>query len=357
MREMTSDALNPRASFATLPTDQINYIRNAVKATVDAYDGTVTLYAWDSSDPILKAMEKAFPGVVKPRSSIPEDLLAHMRYPEDMFKVQRNILAEYHVNDPTTFFSGNDRWQVPNDPAAPGRFQPPYRLSVATKTGGKPVFSLTSVYTPLKKQNLASFVSVGADPEDPSTYGRIQVLRLPDNTQVPGPSQIANNFISDGQVADKLQGFKRTGAKVQYGNLLTLPVGGGLLYVEPVYTSKQGGEGTYPVLRYVLVSFGNDVGIGKTLDAALDDVLGTTVTPGTGSTGNGTNGGGSKSGGKGGSKTGGSTLGPDARQLLQRADDKFAEAESRLRKGDLSGYAKAVQQARRLVERALAEGR
>lgn len=364
---MVSDSINPRSTFAALPTDQINYMRNAVKATVDAYDGTVTLYAWDSTDPILRTMEKAFPGLVKPRATIPPDLLAHMRYPEDLFKVQRNILADYHVNDPTTFFGGNDRWQVPNDPepgAPAGRLQPPYRLSVATKTGGKPVFSLTSVYTPLNKQNLASFISVGADPDDPSTYGKIQVLRLPDNTQVPGPSQIANNFISDSQVADKLQGFKRTGAKVQYGNLLTLPVGGGLLYVQPVYTSKRGGEGTYPVLRYVLASFGNDVGIGKTLDAALDDVLGIDVTSG-GSTGSG-NGSteqkpGGSSGGKGnkGNKGGGSSSGLSsaARQLLQRADAQFTKADRLLRKGDLSGYAKAVQQAQRLVERALSEGR
>ncbi|MGN6250261.1 MAG: UPF0182 family membrane protein [Marmoricola sp.] len=361
LSEMVSDSINPRASFAALPADQINYMRNAVKATVDAYDGTVTLYGWDTSDPILRTMQKAFPGLIKPRADIPPDLLAHMRYPEDLFKVQRNILADYHVNDPTTFFGGSDRWQVPTDPTKNNRFQPPYRLSVATRTGGNPVFSLTSVYTPLKKENLASFISVGADPEDPATYGKLQVLRLPDNTQVPGPSQIANNFHSDSQVADKLQGFKRTGAKVQYGNLLTLPVGGGLLYVQPVYTSKQGGEGTYPVLRYVLVSFGNKVGIGKTLDAALDDVLGTNVSTGTPASGNGTGSGtgsGGGSAGKGGSNGGAKGgLGAQARQLLQRADQQFTRADQLLRNGDLSGYAKAVQQAQRLVERALAQGR
>ncbi|WP_310962414.1 UPF0182 family membrane protein [Nocardioides terrisoli] len=358
MEEMTSDAINPRSTYATLPTDQINYIRNSVKATVDAYDGTVTLYAWDQSDPILQAMEKAFPHLVKPRSDIPPDLLAHMRYPEDLFKVQRNILADYHVTDPTTFFNDNDRWDVPNDPSSATRLQPPYRLSVATKSGGKPVFSLTSVYTPKNKQNLASFISVGADPEDPSTYGKFQILRLPDNTQVPGPSQIANQFASDDHIANRLQAFKRVGAKIEYGNLLTLPVGGGLLYVQPVYTSRAGGTGNYPALRFVLVSFGKEVGIGDTLSAALDDVLGVTESDqgkgGSTKTAHPRGKGGTTTKGNGGK--GGAALPEHALRLLQRADAKFRQGQDLLRQGDLAGYAKAVRQGERLVQQAIAAG-
>ena len=117
LQEMTSDAINPRSAYATLPTDHINYMRNAVKATVDAYDGTVTLYAWDTSDPILKAWEKAFPGVVKKKSRDPAATCSqHMRYPEDLFKVQRDMLGAYHVLDPKTFYEGNDKWDVPEDP-------------------------------------------------------------------------------------------------------------------------------------------------------------------------------------------------------------------------------------------------
>ena len=179
LQEMTSDAINPRSAYATLPTDQINYMRNAVKATVDAYDGTVTLYEWDTEDPILKVWEKVFPGVVKTKSDIPDAMLQHMRYPEDLFKVQREMLASYHVLDPKTFYEGNDKWDVPQDPVTSTRKQPPYRLSVATTSGDDPVFSLTSVYVPQKKQNLASFMSVGADAGDPETYGKFQILRLP----------------------------------------------------------------------------------------------------------------------------------------------------------------------------------
>ena len=343
LQEMTSDAINPRSAYATLPTDQINYMRNAVKATVDAYDGTVTLYEWDTTDPILKVWEKAFPGVVEKKSDIPEEMLAHMRYPEDLFKVQRDMLAAYHVLDPKTFYEGNDKWDVPDDPSSPTRKQPPYRLSVSTQSGQVPTFSLTSVFVPQKKQNLASFVAVGADAAKPDSYGKFKILRLPDNTQVPGPGQIANQFSNDPKVANQLRAFKQADAKVAYGNLLTLPVGGGLLYVQPLYTLREGGSGNYPVLRFVLTSFGRDVGIGSTLRASIDDVLdlsgGDTTAPTDGTDGSG----------------GGTTqnLPVAALKLLQQADDKFAEADTLLKAGDLSGYATAVNEARALVERAL----
>ncbi|MGH3414663.1 MAG: UPF0182 family protein [Marmoricola sp.] len=354
LQQMTSDAINPRSSFAGLPSDRINYMRNSVKAVVNAYDGTVKLYAWNTSDPILRAWMQAFPHVIRPKSAIPHALLQHMRYPEDMFKVQRDILAQYHVSNPTTFFGGNDNWQVPADPSNPGDKQPPYRLSVATKSGHQPTFSLTSVYTPVHKQNLAAFIAVGAAAADPSTYGKINILRLPGNTQVPGPSQIANQFTSDDQVANRLQAFKRVGAKIEYGNLLTLPVGGGLLYVQPLYTEKEGGGGSYPVLRFVMASFGKQVGIGTTLSGALDEVLG--VSHGTTPNGHGKSTGPKPptTGGKPGAK--GPALTSTARHLLQQADAKFRAANAQLKQGHLGRYAELVHQAQQLVQKALAAG-
>lgn len=353
MEEMTNDAFNPRSAYATLPTDEINYIRNAVKAVVDAYDGTVTLYEWDTKDPILRAWKAVFPGVVKAKSEISEDLLQHMRYPEDLFKVQRDMLAEYHVTNEKTFYEGTDRWEVPADPNVSTRKQPPYRLSVSTETGGEPEFSLTSVYTPQKRQNLASFVAVGADASNPDTYGKINILRLPDNTQVPGPSQIANQFSSDDKIANRLLAFKRADVQVRYGNLLTLPVGGGLLYVQPLYTIRQEGSGNYPALRFVLVSFGEEVGIGSTLTAALEDVLGTTGLN-TGEQGGGSSTGGQQQGGGDGGE--GQGLPVAALQLLQQADAKFREADQALKDGDLAAYQKAVEEGRDLLEQALAQG-
>ena len=350
LEEMTSDAINPRSAYATLPTDHINYMRNAVKATVDAYDGTVTLYEWDSEDPMLKVWKKAFPDVVKPKSEIPDSVLKHMRYPEDLFKVQREMLAAYHVLDPKTFYEGNDQWVVPQDPVTSTRKQPPYRLSVATESGQDPTFSLTSVYTPSKRQNLASFMSVGADAADPETYGKFEILRLPDNTQVPGPGQIANQFQRDDKVAQQLLAFRRTDVTAKYGNLLTLPVGNGLLYVQPLYTLREGGEGNFPGLTFVLVSFGREVGIGPTLSAALGDVLSRTVGSGATPPQPPATGDGDESGADAG---GGQDLPRGALRLLQQADQKFAEADKALKDGDLEAYGRAVNEARDLVERAL----
>jgi uncharacterized protein len=199
---------------------------------------------------------------------------------------------------------------------------------------------------PQKKQNLASYMSVGADAADPKTYGKFQILRLPDNTQVPGPGQIANQFQRDDKVAQQLLAFKRSGVTAEYGNLLTLPVGNGLLYVQPLYTVREGGAGNYPGLTFVLVSFGKEVGIGPTLSAALGDVLSRASGAGSTPVDDGEN------------KTqpgGGDTqnLPVAALRLLQQADQKFAKADKALKAGDLEGYAKAVSEARALVERAI----
>ena len=170
----------------------------------------MTLYEWDSKDPILKTWEKAFPGAVKKKSDIPADMLEHMRYPEDLFKVQRDMLAAYHVLDPKTFYEGNDKWDVPIDPSSSSRKQPPYRLSVATKTGEAPEFALTSVFVPQKKQNLAAYVSVGADAAKPQSYGKFSLLRLPG--QHPGA-----RTRSDRQPVQQRPEGRRPAAPVQAG--------------------------------------------------------------------------------------------------------------------------------------------
>jgi uncharacterized membrane protein (UPF0182 family) len=188
-------------------------------------------------------------------------------------------------------------------------------------------------------------MSVNSDPTDEG-YGTMRLLRLPSNTTVPGPSQIANLFASDQEIQDARLAFTRTGSEVINGNLLTLPVGEGLLYVQPLYTSREEGEGRYPVLRYVLASFGEDVGIGSTLGEALDDVLGidgtggvaTPEEPGTPPPPPG---------------EGGPPVSDDVQALLQQAEDKFEEAQAALQDGDLAAYAQATDEARELVSQAL----
>jgi hypothetical protein len=270
--DVTETSLTTENRSVIAPQDTVNYIRNSVKATVDAYNGTVTLYAWDQSDPVLKMWMKAFPGTVKERGAISPGLMAHLRYPEDLFKVQRDLLAQYHVTDATAFYSGQDFWRVPTDPTGDGD-QPPYYLTIKMPDQDAATFSLTSTLVPNNRQNLAAFVAVNANPGE--DYGKMRVLELPRNTVVPGPAQVQNNFRSNTTVSEQLNLLTRGGqSTVRYGNLLTLPVGGGLLYVEPVYVEGATGSATFPLLRLVLVSFGDKIAIDPTLQGALNLIFG-----------------------------------------------------------------------------------
>ncbi|WP_175041338.1 UPF0182 family protein [Nocardia terpenica] len=259
-----------------LPRKEFSYIRNSVKATVDAYDGTVTLYEADPSDPVLKAWEGVFPNAVKPASAISPELRAHFRYPEDLFKVQREMLAKYHVNDPREFFTNNAFWSVPSDPTSDtptSANQPPYYLLMGDPKTGKSSFKLTSAMVGFKRQFLAAYISVGSDPDN---YGKFTVLQLPTDSQTPGPQQVQTSMTTDARVSNErttLTGGNTN--KIKYGNLLTLPVGdGGILYVEPWYLERNAGPNTasFPQLVRVLASYGDKVGYQPTLGDALNDV-------------------------------------------------------------------------------------
>ncbi|MFC7343116.1 UPF0182 family protein [Saccharopolyspora griseoalba] len=259
------------------PNQQINYIRNSVKATVDAYDGTVNLYETDPKDPVLNAWQGVFPGVVKPESAITPELRQHFRYPEDVFKVQRQMLTNYHVDNPQDFFSTQTFWQVPDDPTARGGSggtsqgpQPPYYVLAQTGDQQEPTFQLTSALTALRRQNLSAWVSASSDPK---TYGELTVLRLPTNTLTPGPNQVQNQMESTPEVTENRTLFNNPNVTAMFGNLLTLPVKGGLLYIEPIYIQRNEEE-SYPQLARVLVSFGGKVGFSETLQGALDQVFG-----------------------------------------------------------------------------------
>ena len=273
LSDATSDATTTRTlPGGLLPQDQLNYMRNAVKAVVDAYDGTVTLYAWDPTDPVLQTWMKAFPGVVVPTSEMSDDLMAHVRYPQDIFKVQRVVLSRYHVTDPATFYNGTDVWIVPFDPTvSPVQvFQPPYYLTLQMPGQIKPAFSLTTTFAPQRRQTLAAFMAVDSAPG--ADYGKIRVLQLPSNTTIPGPQQVQNNFESDPLVSSQLSLLRRGGSEVDLGNLLSLPFNGGLLYVEPVFLRAT--TDGYPLLRKVLVGYGSNVALEDSLTVALAKVLG-----------------------------------------------------------------------------------
>ncbi len=272
--EATSDSLDNNAG----PGEQVNYIRNSVKVTVDAYSGKVQLYEYDKQDPVLDAWQGIFPGMIKPKSAISPELQQHLRYPADLFQVQRQMLTSYHVDDAASFYAQQSFWGVPPDPTVGGQGgnnrsggkQPPYYVIAQIPGQSRPVFQLTSALTALKRPNLASWISVSSAPQ---SYGEMTVLELPTDTQTPGPAQVQRQMESTPKVTRDRTLFDNPAVQPQFGNLLTLPVEGGLLYVEPIYIQPSS-QDAYPQLARVLVSFGGKVGFAPTLEESLNQVFG-----------------------------------------------------------------------------------
>lgn len=268
--DTTADSLTTNQRAVVAQQNQVNYIRNSVKATVDAYDGKVKLYEWDTKDPVLKTWRKAFPGTVEDRSKIPQTLMDHLRYPQDLFKVQRELLTRYHVEDPAQFYSGSDAWQVPDDPTnkEPGSV-PPYYLSMKMPGQDQQVFSLTTTFTPRGRPNLGAFMAVNADAAS-KDYGTMRLLRV--TSTVKGPGQVQSELNGNDDVAEFVRNLKGTDSDIEYGNLLTVPLEGGFLYIEPVYT--RGGTQNYPLLRKVAASYGSKIVFENNLGDALNAVFG-----------------------------------------------------------------------------------
>jgi hypothetical protein len=340
LSNVTADALTANTGTA-LGNQSINYIRNSVKATVDAYNGTVSLYTWDESDPVLKTWSKAFPKALLPKSEISKDLMNHIRYPEDLFRVQRDILSSYHVKTAAAFYGGQDFWRVPRDPSTFGAnagAQPPYYLTLQMPGTTKPVFSLTTPFVPRGgRENLSAFAVVNSDPGP--DYGKFTVLQLPRNTNVAGPSQVASNFEAKPDVANSLSLLRRGGSDVVLGNLLTLPVGGGLLYVQPVYVKATANTSAYPLLQKVLVSFGDQIGYDDTLKGALDQVFG----------GNS----GTAAGGTTTTGSTGTTTNTSLANSLASAKQAYADGLAALAKGDFAAYDKAQKRLKSALDAAI----
>ncbi|MCT9077685.1 UPF0182 family membrane protein [Streptomyces fulvoviolaceus] len=340
--DTTADSLtatnNQRAVVAQ--QNQVNYIRNSVKATVDAYTGEVKLYQWDTQDPVLKTWMKAFPGTVESKTDIPAALMAHLRYPQDLFKVQRELLARYHVEDADTFLSGSEVWQVPDDPTnKSGDAVPPYYLSMKMPDQSAQAFSLTTTFTPNGRDNLSAFMSVDAEAGTPD-YGKIRILKLPTNTTVNGPKQVQSQFNSEQNIAETISLLNRGDSNVEYGNLLTVPLDGGLLYVEPVYV--RGGGLKYPLLRKVLVTYGGNTAFEDTLDEALNKVFeadGSTTEPPDEDGGDTTN-------------PPPTSSNPTVQAALNDAQTAFDAGQEALKKGDWEAYGRAQEDLEDALQRA-----
>ena len=385
LEDATTDSLTQTsATIEALQPETVNYIRNSVKATVDAYDGSVTLYAWDAEDPVLQSWSKVFDTSLSPVSEISSELMNHIRYPEDLFKVQRTLLGTYHVTDPGQFFSGNDAWRTPNDPTAGDKnvAQPPYYLTLEMPGQDAAAFSLMSSYVPAganARDVLTGYVAVDAEAgstagKPAEGYGKIRLLELPRDSTVPGPNQMNNNFTSNPEVSQQLNLLRQGDSEVIQGNLLTLPVGGGLLYVQPVYV--QAATGTqFPLLQRVLVAFGDEIGFASTLDEALDQVFGGDDGTQAGDAGNDitpppTDGGTGDTGGDTGDGTatpaptptqpadGGDSADAQTRlsQALEDANQAILDGQKALADGDFAAYGEAQDRLQEALDAAVAAG-
>jgi len=363
----TADSLTARTtSVQALQAGQVNYMRNSVKATVDAYDGSVRLYSWDDKDPILKAWSNAFGGTVLPMSKISGDLMAHLRYPEDMFKVQRSLMTRYHVTDPGAYYGGQDFWTIPDDPTQEQQKvdQPPYYLSIAMPGQTSPDFSLTTTFMPTgNRPVLAGFMAADSNAGDVAGvrragYGALRLLELPRETTVKGPGQVQNDIESSNissprftlTLSQFLNNNRTQGSQIALGNLLTLPVGGGLLYVEPIYVSAKTGS-SFPLARAIVVAFGNQLAWSDTLQGALDGLFGgssgaaaadsttgtTTVPPAVG-----------------GKPTPSVTSAPALKTALAAAQKAFSDGQDALKKGDFAAYGEAQKRLQSAIADAVA---
>jgi uncharacterized protein len=336
---------------------QANYIRNSVKAVVDAYDGTVTMYAYDEQDPLLKAWGKAFPGLFKSKAEIGDELEAHLRYPEDLFAVQADRYKSYHIANARDFYSKQDFWDLPEDrsgevrqqqntPAlVPGggteRARPYYLLS---KLPGEETedFIVVQTFTPNNKANLVSYLAAKPGADGP----KIVSYSLPRARQISGPAQVNAQILADPDIAGEVTLFNQQGSQVTLGNLLVVPIEESLLYVQPFFVQARGNA--IPELRRVAVFFNDRLGYAATLGEAIDQALtaaessagGTGTTPPTTTP---------PTGGQPPTTT---TPNANVKQLLDQAATALEDAQKALERGDLAGYQTGVNRARDLIRQA-----
>jgi uncharacterized membrane protein (UPF0182 family) len=277
---------------------------------------------------------KVFPNTVKPKGDISDELEQHLRYPEDLFKVQRSLLTRYHITDPHAFYGGTDYWRVPDDPTHKGTPQPPYYLTMGLPGQSAPSFQLTTPLLQNNNRNLAAFVSVDSDPGS-STYGTMRVLHLPTSSLIPGPGQVHNDFRTFPAAATQIALLDQRGSHVDEGNLLTLPLGGSFVYVEPIYVRSTAAT-SFPTLKRVLVSWNGTIAYEPTLGQALDVAFGTATT---------------KPPPSAEQPSAPSTGGVNARvsKLIAKLQQAQADADAALRSGDLGAYAQVEKRVAALI--------
>ncbi len=363
-RNAVVDRLPFQSTFLANLPNQFNYVRNAAKATVDAESGVVKIYVVDDEDPIIKAQMRIFPSVFLHLSEMPDEVRAHMRYPEDLFRVQSDMYAEFHVTDPQAFYLSDDAWAIPPDPSeinVQGGGSLLLRREVFNPTGPDPMvpyyllmtlpgeeresYLIMQPFNPAERPVMASFLVAKSDPDD---YGEMVDFRLPRTASVSGPDQVATLIQQDPDVSAQITLWSQQGSRVDRGNLLVIPVEESLLYVQPLYLS--GEQAPFPEMERVVVVYGEDIVMKQTLEEALVALFGRDV---------------GLEVGEGEAEPAAPTPGEppvepepttDVMAALAEIAVLFDAADSALQAGDLGLYQAKIEEARVALEKLLAGG-
>jgi uncharacterized membrane protein (UPF0182 family) len=329
-----------------------NYIRNSVKAVVDAYTGDVTLYAFDERDPILQAWRKAFPDLFAPPTEITDSLRAHLRYPEDLFSIQTWIYASYHIGNPDDFYSKEDFWALPDDRSGEIRRQDetgslaaatsvkarPYYLLTKLPGRDQPEFVLVMPFTPNGKENMVSYLAADADPDD---YGKLTLYSLDRARTILGPTQVNARILATPAISSELSLLNQQGSRVLLSNLLIVPVEKSLLYVQPIFVQGSA-PNSFPLLQKVAVFYNNEVGYATDLEGAINQVIRDEGAPPPDDGGQAPP-----------PPPAGGTGNQNVQTLLTRANQEYSQAQAALERGDLGEYQQHIQTMAQLVRQAL----
>jgi len=318
------------------PNGRLNYLRNAVKAVVDAYDGSMTFYVFDERDPLLRAYRRIFPGMFTPASSMPAGLRAHVRYPEDLFRIQAQQFATYHVTDASLLYNKGDQWEIPGNVSISGS-GPMDALYMVMRLPGqqREEFVLLLPFVPNGRPNMISWL--GAQSDRPG-YGKAVGFRFPSSQNVFGPAQVEAAINQDPTISAQRTLWGQQGSAVIFGNLLTVPIGDSMLYVQPLYIQSL--VTRLPQIQRVIVFYRSpsatprlptgqqqNVVMAPTLGEALDEIFGGGATPG---------------GGGGDGRPAGAAFSAAAAKLVARASAQYQAAQADLRAGDLEAFARDV---------------
>lgn len=312
----------------------LNYIRNSVKVTVDAYSGQIRAYAMQPDEPLLRTYRRIYPGLIRDASELPKGLEQHFRYPEDMFMVQAVQLTQYHVTDPTAFLNNEDAWDMPVERGPSGDSEPMRAYYVQMRVPGerRTGFLLILPFTPRQKINMSGWLAAHCDPQD---YGRLVLMRFPRGSNMPGPAQMEAIFNQDRTIADINRQLNNEQSRIVPGNLLVVPIGNSILYVKPLFLqSRSAGIQAVPELKKVILALKGRVVVGDTYEDALAQLFG-------------------KSAGREVSQkaplpdAGGAPIGdPKAKRALEL----FQTAEQALRAGDFARYGELQRQLRTVLQ-------